>query len=168
VSDTVRAVLHGLDPMPAALTNSRFDVIESNAAHADLFADWHSLPCVHLNLLWCVLTEPRAPDRLLDYDREVGYLVGRLRAAYGGHVGDPAWEEDLRRLRETSPEFADRWDRHEVTAPRDRVLRFRHPDAGELTFHRTELTFPSAPGLHIAVYSPYDAATRDNLSSLRR
>jgi hypothetical protein len=167
VSDAVRGVLHGLDPMPATLINSRFDIIESNTAHLSLFAEWHALPCVHKNLLWCCVTEPRAREWFLDYEREIPYLVARLRSSHGRHIGDPSWEEDLRRLREISPEFAELWSRHEVAEPRDRVLRFRHPAAGELTFNRTELTFPAAAGLSIAVYTPRDGSTRERLRLTR-
>lgn len=167
VSDAVRAVLHGLDPMPATLINGRFDILESNAAHVALFAEWHTLPCVHKNLLWCCVTEPRAREWFVDYEREIPHLVARLRSAYGRHVGDPAWEEDLRRLQEISPEFTELWARHEVAEPKDRVLRFRHQTAGDLTFDRTELTFPSATGLSIAVYAPRDEPTRDRLRLTR-
>ena len=135
----MRAVVRSLDPLPAVLINSGFDVIESNDAHEDLFWDWHSLPCVHKNLLWCCVTEPTARDQFLDYDREVAHLVARLRAAYGRHVGEPEWEEDIRRLSDLSSEFASLWDRQEVAGPQERMRRFRHPDAGVLTFTSTEL-----------------------------
>src|SRR5215475_5782344 len=75
VADVVRS----LDPLPAVLINSRFDVIESNRAHEDMFRNWHSLPCVHKNLLWCAVTEPRARELWLNYDDEVPYMVARLR-----------------------------------------------------------------------------------------
>src|SRR5882672_1545536 len=64
VADVVRS----LDPLPAVLINSRFDIIESNRAHEDMFWNWHSLPCVHKNLLWCAVTEPRARELWLNYD----------------------------------------------------------------------------------------------------
>ena len=86
---------------------------------------------------------------LLNYDEEVAHLVARLRSGYGRHVGDPSWEEDIRRLCDLSPEFAELWARHEVAEPVDRTLRFRHPVAGELTFTRTELTGPVASGAMI-------------------
>jgi hypothetical protein len=167
VPDALRAVLHGLDPLPATLANSRFDIIESNDAGEDLFADWHSLPCVHKNLLWCCVTEPRARERLLNYDEEIPHLVARLRSGYGRHVGDPSWEEDIRRLCDISPEFAELWARHEVAEPADRTLRLRHPVAGELTFTRTELTGPAASGLHLTVYTPQDDRTREGLALTR-
>jgi transcriptional regulator with XRE-family HTH domain len=167
VPEAVREVVRGLDPLPASLINIRFDVIESNAAHLDLFSDWHSMPCVHRNLLWCCVTEPRARERFLNYDDEVPHLVARLRAAYAGHVGDPAWEEDIRRLLDISPEFAELWARHEVAEPAARVLCFVHPQAGELTFSRTELAIPSAPDLRVAVYTPHDEPTRERLPRTR-
>src|SRR6202046_3914088 len=43
IPDSVRAVVRSLDPLPAVLINSGFDVIEANDAHEDLFWDWHSM-----------------------------------------------------------------------------------------------------------------------------
>jgi hypothetical protein len=168
VPEAVLDVLHGLDPLPAALVNARFDVIQSNAAHQALFADWHSLPCVHRNLLWCCVTEPRARERFLNYDEEVSHFVARLRASYAAHIGDPEWAEDLRRLTELSPEFAELWARHEVAEPTERTQRFRHPLAGELTFSRTEFAIPSSPGLCIFIHTPKDEETRQRLTLTRQ
>jgi transcriptional regulator with XRE-family HTH domain len=168
VPHAVRDVLRSVDPLPAVLINSRFDIIETNDAHEEMFWDWHTLPCVHKNLLWCTVTEPRAREVLLNYDDEIPHLVGRLRAAYAQHIGDPEWEEDIRRLAALSPEFADLWARHEVAEPAARTLRFRHPDAGLMTFTRTEFEVSAVPGLRIAVYSPQDDDTRARLPRTRR
>ncbi|HEY7488702.1 MAG TPA: helix-turn-helix transcriptional regulator [Streptosporangiaceae bacterium] len=168
IPDGVRDVVHGLDPMPAALINTRFDIIESNDAHLDLFWDWHTLPCVHKNLLWCCVTEPLAAERFLNYDEEIPHLVARLRAAYSSHIGDPEWEEDIRRLADVSPEFTEMWARHEVAEPALRVLRFWHPDAGVLSFSRTELDVAAMPDLRVSVYTPRDEETRARLPLTRR
>src|SRR5262249_49576139 len=66
VPDAVSDVLRSLDPLPAALINSRFDIIQTNDAHEEMFWDWHSLPCVHKNLLWWAVTEPRAREMFLN------------------------------------------------------------------------------------------------------
>jgi transcriptional regulator with XRE-family HTH domain len=165
--DSVRDVLHGLEPLPAALINTRFDVIESNEAHRDLFRGWHSLPCVHKNLVWCCVTESNAPELFLNYAEEVPYLVARLRAEYGRHIGDPEWEEDIRRLTDLSPGFAELWGRHEVAEPAVRVQRFLHPEAGELTFTRTELDVIAVADVRIHVYTPSDDGTRARLQLTR-
>jgi transcriptional regulator with XRE-family HTH domain len=167
VPEAVCDVLRSLDPLPAVLINSRFDVIETNSAHEEMFWEWHTLPCVHKNLLWCAVTEPRAREMFLNYDEEIPYMVARLRAAYAQHVGDPEWDEDIRRLAGLSEEFAVIWARHEVAGPAARTLRFRHRDAGLMTFTRAELDVSGTPDLRIAAYSPADEDTRARLPLTR-
>ena len=164
----VREIVYSLDPLPATLTNGRFDILVSNAAHEDLFWEWHSLPCVHKNTLWCCVTEPTARDKFPQYDEEVPYLVARMRAAYARHVGDPDWEEDIRRLCGMSREFAELWARHEVAEPEPRVRTFVHAEAGPLTFTASELEIPVIPGAKITVYTPADEQTRTSLPLTRR
>jgi transcriptional regulator with XRE-family HTH domain len=168
VPAAIRDVIVALDPCPAVLVNDRFNVLDSNDAHEHLFWDWHSLPCVHKNLLWCCITEPRARERYLTYAEDVPYLVARMRSGYGRHVGDPVWEEDIRRLIALSPEFAELWERHEVAEPAHRVARFRHADASELAFDRIELDVPAFDDLRIVVYNPHDKETAARLPLTRR
>ena len=79
VPEAVLEVLESLDPAPAMLINSRYDVIESNSASEDFFWDWHSLPCVHRNTLWCCLTEPHARESVRQLRRR-GLVHGRADA----------------------------------------------------------------------------------------
>ena len=60
VPDTIREIVHSLEPLPASLVNSRFDVLLSNSASEELFWEWHTMPCIHQNTLWCCITEPSA------------------------------------------------------------------------------------------------------------
>jgi transcriptional regulator with XRE-family HTH domain len=168
VPTEVREIVYSLDPLPAALTNGRFDILVSNEAHEDLFWEWHSLPCVHKNTLWCLVTEPTARDKFPQYDEEVPYIVARMRAAYARHVGDPDWEEDIRRLCGMSRQFAELWARHEVAEPEPRVRTFIHKVAGPLTFTASELEIPVMAGARITVYTPADEGTRTALPLTRR
>jgi transcriptional regulator with XRE-family HTH domain len=167
VPEEVREIVCGLDPLPATLTNARFDILVANGAHEDLFRDWHSLPCVHKNSLWCLVTEPDAREKFPQYAEEVRYIAARLRTAYGRHVGDPEWEEDIRRLSGLSPEFAGLWARQEVAGPEPRTRTFIHPQAGPLTFTLTELEAPTMPEARLAVYTPGDELTRERLPLTR-
>ena len=161
-------ILTALDPLPALITNTRFDIVQSNKAFSDLFQDWHTLPCVHKNLLWCVITEPLAREQFLNYDTEVPYLVARLRSAYAEHIGDPDWETDLARLRKLSPEFEALWSKHELAESSPRPRRVVHPVAGELSFTVTELSIPAHPDLILFVETPADDRTRERLPLTRR
>ena len=166
IPPAVLEILSSFSPCPAVLVNGRFDVLESNDGHQAVFRDWHSMPCIHRNLLWCGITEPSAREKFVNYDDEVPYLVARLRASYAAHIGDPEWEEDIRRLAELSPAFARLWARHEVAEPQMRLRIFRHPDAGELRFIVSELEVSALPGTRLLVYTPEDSATRARLPSI--
>jgi hypothetical protein len=164
----IREIVRSLDPLPASLTNARFDVLIANDAHEDLFWDWHSLPCVHRNTLWCCIAEPAAREKFPQYEQEMRYLVARLRAAYAGHVGDREWDEDIRRLSCLSPEFEDLWARHEVAEAQPRVRTFVHPVTGPLTFTATELQVPAMAGARLMVNTPNDEQTWARLPLTRR
>jgi transcriptional regulator with XRE-family HTH domain len=168
VPDAVRNLLNGLDPLPAVLVDQRYDVIEANAAHEELFWDWHTLPCVHQNLLWCIASEPAARTKLLNYDQELPYLVARFRANYAHAADLPSWDEDIARLGSISPDFTELWQRHEVAEPQQRERRYLHPEAGALTFAHTELDVATVPGLRILVSTPQDEQTWERLPATRR
>lgn len=166
VPESVREILHSMEPLPAALLNARYDVIDSNAGHRDLFWKWHSMPCIHKNMLWCALTEPTCRDKFLNYDEEVPYLVARLRAGFGAHIDDPEWIEDIRRLSDLCPEFVELWKRHEVAEPQVRRRIFRHPVVGVINLNCTELEVAAVPNARLVVYTPIDQHDRDQLAAL--
>jgi transcriptional regulator with XRE-family HTH domain len=166
VPDSLREMLCSLGPLPATVMNSRFDIFESNDAHKAVFREWHTLPCVHRNLLWCAITEPSAREKFLNYDTEIRYLVARLRSGYGQHIGDPEWDEDIARLSRLSAEFVQMWERHEVADPQPRSRVFLHPRAGRLAFTSTELIIAGPGDLRLSVSTPQDDATRKALRQL--
>ena len=166
--DTIREIVHSLDPLPASLINSRFDILLSNDAAEELFWEWHTMPCVHKNTLWCCVTEPSARSKFLEYDQQVRYLIARLRSAYSRHIGDQDWEEDIRRLASLSREFAELWARHEVADAEPRTLTYLHPRAGTLSLAVSELEVPDMPEARIVVYTPRDTDTRVRMPMTRR
>ena len=80
-------ILESFSPNPAILVNGRFDIHQSNQAHQAVFRTWHSMPCIHRNLLWCGITEPSAREKFLNFDDEIPYLVARLRSNYAPTSG---------------------------------------------------------------------------------
>ena len=165
--EAIKEIVRSLDPLPAAVTNARFDLLLRNDAYVDLFRDWHSDPCVQKNGLWCCLNEPTARDKFPQYEAETRYMVARLRSAYAQHVGDPDWEEDIRRLSNLSSEFAKLWALHEVAEPETRTRTYLNPVAGPLTFTVSELAIPASPQARLVVYTPADDPTRQRLTLTR-
>ena len=168
VPDAIREIVDSLDPLPASLLNGRHDMLMSNSASEKLFWEWHTMPCVHKNTLWCCITEPTARGKFPEYEAHVRYLVARMRSAYSRHIGEPDWEEDIRRLASLSREFADLWARHEVADPEPRTLTYLHPRAGALCLAVNELHVPDMPEARIVVYTPKDDQTREKMPLTRR
>jgi transcriptional regulator with XRE-family HTH domain len=168
VPDAIREIVNSLDPLPASLLNGRHDMLMSNSPSEELFWEWHTMPCVHKNTLWCCITEPTARGKFPEYEAHVRYLVARMRSAYSRHIGDPDWEEDIRRLASLSREFADLWARHEVADPEPRTLTYLHPQAGTLCLAVSELQVPALPEARIVVYTPQDDQTREKMPLTRR
>lgn len=74
-------------------------------------------------------------------------MIGQLRAAYGRHVGDPAWTHFIRNLEAASPAFTKTWAEHNVAPPMTTVTSFRHPGVGTVRVTTTSfaVSVPPAP-----------------------
>ncbi len=106
------------------MLTERFDVIAWNEVYAAIFPGICEAPPGERNTLLETLTAPSCCSPLQDQARHCLALVGQLRAAYGRHVGDPAWTHFIRRLEAISPEFAQAWASHQVAQPTKRTKHF--------------------------------------------
>ena len=167
VSPAVSEVLAALDPLPASLVNSRWDLLETNDAYRQLFAHWHDHPCGMRNVLWCMFMEPEVRSHYLNFEEEAPRTVAQLRAAFANHLGEPAWAEYIRKLTEGSEDFARMWARHDVARPGVRIKHFLDPRAGLLRIITTSLAVTEMPECRIIVYTPADEQTRARLPLTR-
>jgi MmyB-like transcription regulator ligand binding domain/Helix-turn-helix domain len=167
ISAGLTEVLHGLDPLPATLMNSRWDLLATNDAYKSLFIPWHAHPCAMRNMLWCTFTEPEVRARYLNFDEEAGRTVAQFRAASANHLGEPAWTDFIRKLSENSEDFARMWARHDVARPGVRIKHFLDPRAGLLRMLTTSLAVSEMPECRIVVYTPADDETRERLPLTR-
>lgn len=160
-----QVILDQLGPLPAAICNSRYDLLRHNAAYDALFpgATRPARPGGRRNSMWCAFTVPSCCNPFLNRDAELPRMVGVLRGSYGRHVGEPAWEEYIRDLAEASPVFRELWARQEVAPPRTALKVFRHAAVGELRFQASYLTIPAAPEAYMVIYTPEGPTDRERM-----
>ncbi len=151
---------------PACVLTERFDVIAWNEVYAAIFPGITQAPPGERNTLLLSLTGPSCCSPVQDHNRYCLALVGQLRAAYGRHVGDPAWTRFIRRLEAVSPAFADAWASHEVTKATSQTKHFRHPTAGRITVTSTSFAVTAVPGTRLVVYTPDDEPSARALARL--
>jgi transcriptional regulator with XRE-family HTH domain len=163
----VQQILDGLRPLPAAVCNTRYDLLAWNRSYALLFPFMVNQPEDKRNSLWATFTSPKCCHPFVNRRDDLGRMVANFRARYGRHVGEPAWDEFVKRLCAASPEFAELWAEHGVAEGGVRVKVFRHPALGELSVVVTSFDIAAAPETRLMVYTPNDAATREQFELLR-
>lgn len=119
------------------------------------------------NVLWTLFTVPEPGCPVVFRDSELPLMVATLRSAYGRHVGEPAWEDYIRRLSAASPRFAELWAGGDVLPPGPRVKTFRHEAVGELRMTSVSLSIDGMPECRIVAYTPDDEKARKALAILR-
>jgi len=176
LSPEVRAILDQLVPMPANVVTERFDILAWNAAYAALFpapagpegagtGGAGTAGRGRNSLLYC-FTKPACCTAFENQAEQRAAMVAQLRAAYGRHVGDPAWTGFIRMMEAASPEFAAMWATQDVAQPASHAKVFRHPLFPRLAMTSTSLAVQAAPGTRLVVYVPADDATRRAMGQL--
>ncbi|MER7836341.1 helix-turn-helix transcriptional regulator [Streptomyces sp. NPDC096040] len=163
----VQGIIDALDPLPAVVYTSRYDVLATNAAYRDLFLIPETVRIGVPNVLWTLFTVSEEASPVVHRERELPLMVATLRSCYGRHVGEPAWEDFIRALSQASPYFARLWASGEVTQPGPRVKTFRHEAVGELRMTSQSLSIDGLPESRIVVYTPENEQTREKVALLR-
>ncbi|NUS17064.1 MAG: helix-turn-helix domain-containing protein [Streptomyces sp.] len=168
MSPAVRAMIDRLEPLPAAVFNSRYDIIAYNRTYGRLVGDLDAMPVEDRNIMWLAFTHPLWRERMLDREQNTRLMAGKFRTSMAQHLGEPGWKELLRRLQQDSPEFRQAWERHEVLRPGSHVKRYLNPEVGLLAFDFSHLWLGPQDGPRMTVYSPADEVTRERLEQLGR
>ncbi|MFE2421074.1 helix-turn-helix transcriptional regulator [Streptomyces hokutonensis] len=166
VGPEIQGILDALEPRPAVVYNSRFDILAANSVYRALVGieplSDGSVP----NALWRLFAVPEAESPLMFRETELPVMVAMLRSAYGLHTGEPAWEEFIRRLSAASPLFIRLWRSGDVAEPGRRVKTFRHEEVGEIRMTSVSLSVNGMPECRIVAYTPADEETRRRTETL--
>ena len=166
LTPAVRTMLDKFMPFPACVQDGKYDLLAWNSAYSRLITDIDALPPEGRNCMWLLFTDPAWRKCIVDWEEAARRMVAQLRAQMADHVGEPAWEAHLRRLRKASPEFVDVWDRHEVSAIVIKAKKVRNPYVGLLKFDAVSTWLNPRPGVRMLVYTPTDAVTVQRLETL--
>ena len=167
VSPTLRRLIANLGANPAYLLGRRWDFLAWNDATAALFGDPGELPAEQRNHVWLLFTDPSRRKLTTDWDETARIICARFRADAARHVGEPAFEELVARLREVSPEFRRLWRRHEVSGDVTGRKELEHPTEGRMVFEHSSFRPAEAPDQRLILYSPLpELDTADKLARL--
>lgn len=150
VTPELRRVLESWSPRPAYVRERHWNLIAVNDAAREVFGYGDT----DHNCLVTFFTSVRYRALLPHWAAAAPGVVGRFRADAARYPDDPEFTRIAADLRAVSPEFAELWGRHEVSAQTQAVKAIRHPEAGELVFEATVLPLADRPGQDLVLYNP--------------
>lgn len=166
ITDAVRITLDQLDPLPASVQNSRYDILAYNRAYANLLCDLDAIPPEDRNCMLLVHTHAEWQESFVHLDETRRLMAAKLRASMAGHLTEPAWKLLVKRLESESPEFRENWRRYEVVTTRTRTKQFRNRHVGLLNLHHTDLWLTPELGARLVTFTPADEESRERLERL--
>ncbi|MFF4830332.1 helix-turn-helix transcriptional regulator [Streptomyces sp. NPDC001315] len=166
VTPALRAILEQVEPFPACLQNSRYDILAYNRTYGLLLCDLDAVPPEDRNCMILCYTHEEWRASIVHLEETHRLMAARFRAAMAGHLAEPGWKMLLKRLRAESPEFCDVWDRHEVLAARTRRKEFRNRHVGRIAVDHTDLWLGPEAGPRLVTYTPADEESRTRLEKL--
>ncbi|MFE9357411.1 helix-turn-helix transcriptional regulator [Streptomyces olivaceoviridis] len=165
VTPALREMLAKLEPIPACVQNSRYDILAYNRTYGLLLGDLDAVPPEDRNCMLLVHTNAEWQAAVVHLEKTQRLMAARLRAALAGHLGEPAWKMLLKRLEE-SPAFRENWRRYEVVDARSKSKEFLNPHVGLLSLEHTDLWLAPDVGARMVTYTPRNEETRERLEKL--
>jgi hypothetical protein len=166
VTPALREVLVQLEPFPACVQNSRYDILAYNRTYGRLLCDLDAVAPEDRNCLLLAYTNPQWRASVVDLPALRRVMAAKFRGAMADHLAEPAWKTLLARLEAASPEFGEIWARHEVVGPGGRTKIFRNADVGLLHLEYTDLWLGPSAGPRMVTYAPADEESRQRLERL--
>ncbi|QIQ04917.1 helix-turn-helix domain-containing protein [Streptomyces liangshanensis] len=166
ITPAVRSMLERLEPFPACVQNSRYDILAYNRTYALMMRDMDALAPEDRNCIWLAFTDAQWQASLMNPRETKRTLVARFRSDMAEHLAEPPWKALLARLRNASPEFREIWERHEVIGNTTRSKRFVNARVGTLNVVHTNLWLGPTAGSRLVSYVPEDEETRARLEKL--
>ncbi len=164
----ILSLIAKLEPIPACVQNSRYDILAYNSTYRLLLCDLDKIPPEDRNWMLLAFTHEGWRSSISGLDDVLRTMAAKFRSGMAEHLGEPAWKLVLRRLTEESAEFRELWERHEVVrSVPSKVKHFDNPYVGPLSVVHTDLWLGRDCGARMVTYTPADETTRERLAELQ-
>jgi transcriptional regulator with XRE-family HTH domain len=167
VSPALRRLIENLGPSPAFVLGRRWDYLAWNRAACAVIADFDRIPPAARNHLWLMFMDPSRRALMPDWDFAARQCVAKFRVDHGRPRGDPAFEDLVSTLRQSSREVCRAWRRHEVGRSVAGRKELRHPVVGTLHFEHAGFHPVDDPEQRLVLYTPVPGTgTAEKLEAL--
>jgi transcriptional regulator with XRE-family HTH domain len=167
ITPRLQRVLDALDPCPAYVRNSIWDIVAWNHTAKVVLIDYETLAPEQRNILRLFFLNPRLRETVPNWDSDARYVVAAFRAdtARSGAAGSvKALVDEMRRM---SPVFDTIWRDNDVRdSYGERPKQVRHKQAGMIALEVSTFAVDGRPDLNLAVYTASTAADAAKIRGL--
>jgi transcriptional regulator with XRE-family HTH domain len=153
IDPEVVGLVQRLDPFPTFVKGRRWDVLASNPAARQLFADWDALPAGDCNLVRWMFTADRPREVYMEWETEARAMLGRFRLAAARYPDDPDFAALIGELQRESEHIREWWPLHDVAAVGSGSKKLRHPTLGPTDYTHIVLHIADNPDQTLVTYS---------------
>jgi transcriptional regulator with XRE-family HTH domain len=150
VRTSVEQLVHSIHELPAIVIGRYRDVLAANRLAQVLHVGYTP----GQNLLRFLFCDPRAQDRVIDWEQVAQQAVATLRADSGGNVEDAHLRRLTDDLSRHSALFRELWTRHDATTFSTGRIGFNNPLVGPITLNFESFPVGAAPGQSLGIVFP--------------
>ena len=148
----VAGVPNLVQPNPAYVTGSSYDLLAWNEAAAELFTGATDGP--NPNLARWMFTDPLAREVLPDWSSLAQGVLARLRTNAGKHPGSPRFQRLEAELRGASTEADTWWPRYDIATSQAGAKRVRTRSGSEQLLTYASFHVTNQPEQVLTIYRP--------------
>ncbi len=151
-SDGLIELVQAINPIPAYIRNTRFDILVWNAAVANLFVDYGSLEPHERNTLRLLFLHEPYRTLILDWAQFTRGMLAAFRAARARAQDQAPFDLLVEELSAKSEEFRRWWPDIDVKRFDEGFQRLRHPVMGRVDMTYIALGREGQPDLSVTAY----------------
>ncbi|MGC5168769.1 helix-turn-helix transcriptional regulator [Luteimicrobium sp. DT211] len=164
VGEGLMRLLDSWLPYPAHVMDRYWNCVMYNEASAVVLG---MRPDTPQNCLVTFFTDDLYRGRARNWEVNADAVVAQFRAACTANPGDDGFAAVVEQLSAVSPEFVERWGRHDVASPGFLAKELEHPVLGTLYIEATQLQVPARPDLSLVLHNPVPGTgTQEKLERL--
>lgn len=141
-----------VNPNPAYVTGSSYDLLAWNDAAAELFPG--AITTKNPNLARWIFTDPAARETLPNWPIVARGLLARLRTNAGKHPGSPRFQRLEHELRMASPDADAWWPRYDIATSQAGIKRVRSRTGQEQLMTYASFHVAGQPEQILTIYRP--------------
>ncbi|MFJ7936358.1 helix-turn-helix transcriptional regulator [Sporosarcina sp. NPDC096371] len=162
LSPSLKRILAELTYCPTIITDRHCHIVAWNPAAALIFLDFEQIPNEQRNLIKLVFSRKELRSLAANWEHFAKGFLAIFRTYYGYYLGDEWYNQFIKEMSHSHPEFQDLWLESHVSKAPEMIIEFRHAKAGKMLFNLTSLQVQGDMDLRCSVYTPVEETDTEN------